>query len=215
MNQINHFHLPLPRDKHGLDANALQKASLPLSNTKAAQHSTIQFGNAGKQMTQAFLAAVNNLTNHLVNQLEAPTHYLKHLFDRYVFTHFLQMESMLAISTPDQCTHYPCIAPNFIHHRPHQPNAVLHNNDEKTATDNPTKQNCTQPLAENISDQDAKQANNDKKDNTPLTPESDIQGLQDLVGDLEIEGETDFSDLSTWVMNVNNGMIPKKNLDPD
>jgi hypothetical protein len=39
--------------------------------------------------------------------------------------------------------------------------------------------------------------------------ESNIQSLLELIGEQEMDGDTDFSDLSTWVMNVNNGMMPK------
>jgi len=39
--------------------------------------------------------------------------------------------------------------------------------------------------------------------------ESNIQSLLELIGEQEMDSDTDFSDLSTWVMNVNNGMMPK------
>ncbi|HHC73594.1 MAG TPA: hypothetical protein ENK78_00780 [Thiothrix sp.] len=39
--------------------------------------------------------------------------------------------------------------------------------------------------------------------------ESNIQSLLELIGEQDTDGDTDFSDLSTWVMNVNNGMMPK------
>ncbi|MGV6809975.1 MAG: hypothetical protein ACWA5U_08875 [bacterium] len=39
--------------------------------------------------------------------------------------------------------------------------------------------------------------------------ESNIQSLLELIGEQDMDGDTDFSDLSTWVMNVNNGMMPK------
>lgn len=39
--------------------------------------------------------------------------------------------------------------------------------------------------------------------------ESNIQSLLELIGEQDMDSDTDFSDLSTWVMNVNNGMMPK------
>jgi hypothetical protein len=39
--------------------------------------------------------------------------------------------------------------------------------------------------------------------------ETSVQALSDLIGGIEIDEDIDFHDLSTWVMNVNNGMIIK------
>lgn len=40
--------------------------------------------------------------------------------------------------------------------------------------------------------------------------ETSVQALADLIGGIEIDEDIDFHDLSTWVMNVNNGMMIKK-----
>jgi hypothetical protein len=41
--------------------------------------------------------------------------------------------------------------------------------------------------------------------------ETSVQALADLIGGIEIDEDIDFNDLSTWVMNVNNGMMIKNN----
>ena len=59
----------------------------------------------------------------------------------------------------------------------------------KKSETNATAQTATDPL--------------EPKDDTP---ESKIQALNELIEDFNIEEDTDFMDLSRWVMNVNNEM---------
>lgn len=50
------------------------------------------------------------------------------------------------------------------------------------------------------------QASSDPLEPKDDSPESKIQALNELIEDFNIEEDTDFMDLSRWVMNINNEM---------
>ena len=52
-------------------------------------------------------------------------------------------------------------------------------------------------------DQSAKK---ESKETLDTQPETKIQALNELIGDFDLDKDTDFMDLSRWVMNINNEM---------
>lgn len=177
-----------------------------------------QLSSNATNITHKLANAIQNLSKTLIGQLKGQFSQLNQALINHLLPNHWQQPalagniSLPASSFPERSNQHGMLSASIGDTGQIAIPASTANPDTKSSDSQNTDVDFQQLLKQepcHSDDELEKTQGNDGKE----TAESNIQGLQELVGDMELEGDADFSDLSTWVMNVNNGMMPKAEKD--